>query len=183
MITDRLEFSVILIIVCTDSYSLYEYLVKLRTTKEKRLMIDIIVLRQSYERRKLFEIRQINGQDNPANAITKTNPNKALETFVDINVLQVRMEGQVKRSQAILRTGQSYLAKFCFFLKPQFDGTYVTSTLIATRRKSYQCQKQGMILGQVAITCQRVTSERESLQLFLSPSKKNNAFTTYLLSL
>ena len=45
------------IVVCTDSYLLYECLVKLGTTKEKRLMIDIIALRQSYKRRELFEIR------------------------------------------------------------------------------------------------------------------------------
>jgi len=63
------------------------------TTKEKRLMIDIMALRQSYERRELFEIRWINGQDNPVDAMTKANPNKALETFVDTNTLRVRVEG------------------------------------------------------------------------------------------
>jgi hypothetical protein len=97
MITDRLKLSVIPTIVCTDSYSLYECLVKLGTTKEKRLMIDIMALRQSYERRELFEIRWINGQDNPADALTKASPNKALETFVDTNTLCVRVEGWVKR--------------------------------------------------------------------------------------
>ena len=86
------------IIVCTDSYSLYECLVKLGTTQEKRLMIDIMALRQSYERRELFEIRWINGQDNPADAMTKANPNRALETFVDTNSLRVRIEGWIKRS-------------------------------------------------------------------------------------
>ena len=45
MITDQLTLPTIPIIVCTDSYSLYECLVKLGTTKEKRLMIDIMVLR------------------------------------------------------------------------------------------------------------------------------------------
>ena len=49
MITDRLKISAIPTIVCTDSYSLYECLVKLGTTKEKRLMIDIMALRQSYK--------------------------------------------------------------------------------------------------------------------------------------
>jgi hypothetical protein len=89
MITDRLELPAIPTIVCTDLYSLYKCLVKLGTTKEKRLMIDIMALRQSYERRELFEIRWINGQDNPADVITKANLNKALETFVDTNTLRV----------------------------------------------------------------------------------------------
>jgi len=56
MITDRLKLPVIPTIVCTDSYSLYKCLVKLGTTKEKRLIIDIMALRQSYKRRELFEI-------------------------------------------------------------------------------------------------------------------------------
>ena len=44
IITDQLEFFIISTIVCTDSYSLYKYLVKLSTTKEKRLIINIIAL-------------------------------------------------------------------------------------------------------------------------------------------
>ncbi|XP_044722189.1 polyprotein [Hirsutella rhossiliensis] len=60
------------LIVCTDSYSLYECLVKLGTTKEKRLMIDIMALRQSYEQREMAEIRWINGDDNPADAMTSS---------------------------------------------------------------------------------------------------------------
>jgi hypothetical protein len=56
-------------------------------------MIDIIVLQQSYKRRKLFEIRWINGQDNPTNIITKASPNKAFKGFIDTNKLQVRIEG------------------------------------------------------------------------------------------
>ena len=97
MITDRLNLPDIPLIVCTDSHSLYECLVKLGTTKEKRLMIDIMALRQSYERRELFEIRWINGQDNPADAMTKATPNAALTTLIETNQLQVRIEGWVKR--------------------------------------------------------------------------------------
>ena len=45
------------LILCTDSYSLYECMTKLGTIAEKCLMIDIIGLRQSYERREINEIR------------------------------------------------------------------------------------------------------------------------------
>ena len=44
IIIDRLELPVIPIIVYTNLYSLYKYLVKLSTIKEKRLIIDIITL-------------------------------------------------------------------------------------------------------------------------------------------
>lgn len=45
LISSQLKLLAIPRIVCTDSYSLYEFIVKLSTTKEKRLMIDIMVLR------------------------------------------------------------------------------------------------------------------------------------------
>ena len=60
-------------------------------------MIDIMALRQSYERREIAEIRWINGEDNPADAMTKVNPNKALESFIDTNSLTVRIDGFVER--------------------------------------------------------------------------------------
>ena len=44
IIIDRLELPIIPIIIYTDLYSLYKCLVKLSTIKEKRLIIDIIVL-------------------------------------------------------------------------------------------------------------------------------------------
>jgi hypothetical protein len=99
-ITDQLKLSAIQMVVCTDSYSLYECLVKLGSTKEKRLMIDIMSLRQSYERREILEIRWINGQDNPADAMTKANSNGALSTLIDTNSLTIRIEGWVKRTPA-----------------------------------------------------------------------------------
>ena len=43
IIIDWFELPIIPIIVCTDLYSLYKYLVKLSTLKEKHLIINIIV--------------------------------------------------------------------------------------------------------------------------------------------
>jgi hypothetical protein len=57
MIIKQLGLPIIPIIVCTDSYSFYEYLVKLGTIKEKRLIINIMAIRESYENRELFKIR------------------------------------------------------------------------------------------------------------------------------
>ena len=44
IITDQLKLPAIPIIVYTNLYSLYKYLVKLSTIKEKRLIINIIAL-------------------------------------------------------------------------------------------------------------------------------------------
>ena len=98
MIADHLHYPPIPTVVCTDSYSLYECLVKLGTTKEKRLIIDIMALRQSYEHRKLCEIQWIRGDDNVADAFTKGSPNKALEAFIGKGTVTVRMEGWVTRT-------------------------------------------------------------------------------------
>ena len=44
IITDQLKLPIIPIIICTNLYSLYKCLVKLGTIKEKRLIINIMVL-------------------------------------------------------------------------------------------------------------------------------------------
>ncbi len=45
------------LILATDSKSLYDCLVRLGITVEKRLMIDVMALRQSYERREIIEVK------------------------------------------------------------------------------------------------------------------------------
>ena len=97
MIINKLRIKQLPTVVYTHSLSLYECIVKLGTTKEKRLMIDILSIRQSYERRELTEMRCIDGARNPADAMTKANPNKALQELIDTNKLKVKMEGWVQR--------------------------------------------------------------------------------------
>jgi len=55
MITDQLKFFIIPITIYTNLYSLYKCLIKLSTTKEKRLIINIMAFWQSYKRQKLFK--------------------------------------------------------------------------------------------------------------------------------
>lgn len=98
MICRQLSINNFPVVMCTDSFSLYECLVKLGTTKEKRLMIDIMALRQSYERRELAEVRWIEGDSNPADAMTKSKPNKCLGHLVSDNRLEIRVRGWVDRS-------------------------------------------------------------------------------------
>jgi hypothetical protein len=48
---------VVSLILATNSKSLYDCLVRLETTIKKRLMIDVMTLRQFYERREITEIK------------------------------------------------------------------------------------------------------------------------------
>jgi hypothetical protein len=73
---------------------------KLGTTQEKRLMINILALRQLYERRKIAEIRWIYNRDNFANVFTKAIANSSLKQLVSTNKLVVRMKEYIERSFA-----------------------------------------------------------------------------------
>jgi hypothetical protein len=93
-----LSLPYVLIVVCTDSLSLYKCLVKLGTTKEKRLIIDIIALREAYERGELKDIRWIDGRDNLADAMTKATANASIEQLINTNELELRVQGWVNRA-------------------------------------------------------------------------------------
>ena len=43
-------------------------------TQEKRLIVNLICLRQAYKQYKITEVKWIGGGDNLANAITKAKP-------------------------------------------------------------------------------------------------------------
>ncbi len=84
-------------ILLTDSRSLYDCLVKLDTTSEKRLMIDLMCLRQSYERREITEIRWIDDDSNSADAMTKINLCQTFTKLIDTNIIDLRTTAWVKR--------------------------------------------------------------------------------------
>ena len=92
-----LDIRLLPMIVCTDSKSLYDCLVKLGSTQEKRLMVDLMCLRQSYERREIMEIRWIDGNSNPADAMTKAKPCAALQELIDTNTISLNTTGWVER--------------------------------------------------------------------------------------
>ena len=60
-------------------------------------MIDIMSIRESYEKREITEIRWINGKDNPADACTKKKPNSALKELISSNQLTISVEASVDR--------------------------------------------------------------------------------------
>jgi hypothetical protein len=87
IITNQRNLPEIPIILYIDSKFLYKCIMKLGITKEKRLIINIMAIRQAYEKKELFEICYIDRQDNPIDTITKLLPNKVLEKFVNTNEL------------------------------------------------------------------------------------------------
>ncbi|KAI1002684.1 hypothetical protein K3495_g5515 [Podosphaera aphanis] len=87
------------LVICIDSFSLYECLVKLGTTSEKRLMIDLQCIRQAYERREIAEIICISGETNPADSMTKEKCNNALSNMIKSNTINVMPNGWVERKE------------------------------------------------------------------------------------
>ena len=61
-------------------------------------MIDVMALRQSYERREITEVRWIDGASNPADALTKSKKeNGALAKLVNTNRVNWSVSGWVER--------------------------------------------------------------------------------------
>lgn len=70
----------------TDSLSLYGLTISLAQTTERRLQIDLEVLREAFERREIQNIIWIAGQENPADDLTKPDKRSGkLAHLVDSN--------------------------------------------------------------------------------------------------
>jgi hypothetical protein len=99
LIIERMLHISLSLILLTDSKSLFDSLIKLETTSEKRLMIDLMCLRQFYERRKIAEIRWIDEDSNLVDAMTKTKFCNALIKLININIIELKITEWVERTQ------------------------------------------------------------------------------------
>jgi hypothetical protein len=84
-------------ILLTDSRSLYDCLVKLEITSEKRLIIDLMCLRQFYERREITKIRWIDDEFNSVDVMTKSNSCQTFSKLIDTNIIDLRISEWVER--------------------------------------------------------------------------------------
>ena len=85
------------LVICTDSKSLYNALVTINTTTEKRLLIDLKVNREAYEMKEVAEICWIPTDQNPADGLTKERPNQALSRMIAENRLVLTPSAWVER--------------------------------------------------------------------------------------
>ena len=83
--------------VFTDSKSLFDSLTSLNTTTEKRLLIDLSLLRECYERNEIAEVFWIPGDQNPADGLTKKNACKALENLMSTNKVDISPKAWIER--------------------------------------------------------------------------------------
>jgi hypothetical protein len=66
--------------------------------QEKRLMIDVMCLRQAYKRRLITDVKWIDGEANPADAMTKGKACLALQQLIDTNQVDLQAVGWVERT-------------------------------------------------------------------------------------
>ncbi len=93
-ILDRFVFFVF----CIDSKSLYDCLIKLNTTQKKRFIIDVMSLRQSYERRKIMKMKWIPEINNSIVFMIKIKTFSILKTLININKINMNINEWIKRS-------------------------------------------------------------------------------------
>jgi hypothetical protein len=99
-LTKMLGLGPIPLILVIDFKSLYDCLVRLEITVEKRLMVDVMALRQSYERREITEVKWIDGSNNPADSMTKSGlkASSALKQVIDTNRIKLESSEWVERA-------------------------------------------------------------------------------------
>lgn len=95
---------VVPLVIYTDSKSLFDSITGLNSTTEKRLLIDLFILRQNYELRELSDIVWIPSSLNPADAMTKQKASPALLNLMQSNKIEVEAKTWVERPSQQLKS-------------------------------------------------------------------------------
>jgi hypothetical protein len=97
---------VVLLILATNSKFLYNCLICLNTTIEKRLMIDVMTLRQFYKRREITEMIWIHDINNSVDSMIKIKSSTFLKTMIDINQINLDTTEWIERATTKERVNQ-----------------------------------------------------------------------------
>jgi hypothetical protein len=100
VILTKMIDTLISLILVTDSKSIYDCLIRLKTTVEKRLMIDVMTLRQCYERREITKMKWVHEANNSVDSMIKVKSSTVLKTVIDINQINLNTTEWVERATA-----------------------------------------------------------------------------------
>lgn len=85
------------LMLCTDSKILYEPLLGLKPSKEKRLLIDLAGLREAYELREISQIVWVSSHLNPTDGLTNQGVCAPLQRLIEKNQHQWSPKAWVER--------------------------------------------------------------------------------------
>jgi hypothetical protein len=91
----------------TDSLSLFDVITKSSTTAEKRLMIDLVVVRDAYDRMEIEQLAFLRTYYIPAVALTKVSRNTYLETILTTGTIDHPVAQWVVRRRVLAQKKDS----------------------------------------------------------------------------
>ena len=59
-------------------------------------MVDVMCIREVYERREITEVKWVDGNSNPADSMTKSKATLSLKQLIDTNKLNIKVQEWVK---------------------------------------------------------------------------------------
>lgn len=82
----------------TDSKCLFDVITKSSVTKEKRLLIDIAVVKDAYAKNEISQVGHVFSDQNPADAMTKIGKCQALNTVLETGRLSIQVNQWVEKN-------------------------------------------------------------------------------------
>lgn len=72
--------------------SLFDGLVNIETASEKKLLIELQMMREAYDQREFTEVGWVPSEQNPASVMAKENPSSELNIFMTNNRLNIQQK-------------------------------------------------------------------------------------------
>jgi hypothetical protein len=121
---------IMFLILITDSKFLYDCLIRLDITIEKRLMINVMTLRQFYERREITEMIWNHDINNSIDSMIKIKSSTALKTVIDTNKINLNITEWMKQTtvnqnkrtrQREWEISERWIKRVCFHFSKRFE--------------------------------------------------------------